>query len=104
MTPGPRATSPQALPPDASSRIAALQALKAARRKIVMVTAYDYVSARVTARAGVDVVLVGDSAANTVLGYSSTRDVSLGEMLVLTAAVRRGLDAAASAGTSAPLL
>jgi 3-methyl-2-oxobutanoate hydroxymethyltransferase len=78
----------------------AIQALKAARRKIVMVTAYDYVSARVAAAAAVDVVLVGDSAANTVLGYSSTRDVSLDEMIVLTGAVRRGLDA----GGDTPLL
>jgi 3-methyl-2-oxobutanoate hydroxymethyltransferase len=82
----------------------ALQALKAARRKIVMVTAYDYVSARVAADAGVDIVLVGDSAANTVLGYSSTRDVSLDEMIVLTAAVRRGLDASAGARAPTPLL
>jgi 3-methyl-2-oxobutanoate hydroxymethyltransferase len=85
-------------------RAAALQALKAAQRKIVMITAYEYVSARVAAEAGVDVVLVGDSAANTVLGYSSTRDVSLGEMIVLTAAVRRGIDAAAGAGAVTPLL
>jgi 3-methyl-2-oxobutanoate hydroxymethyltransferase len=77
-------------------RTAFLQALKASRRRIVMVTAYDYVTGRVAAEAGVDVVLVGDSAANTVLGYSSTRDVSLDEMIVLTAAVRRGLDAAAA--------
>jgi 3-methyl-2-oxobutanoate hydroxymethyltransferase len=83
-------------------RTATLRALKAARRKIVMVTAYDYVSARVAAEAGVDIVLVGDSAANTVLGYLSTRDVSLDEMIVLTGAVRRGLDAAAGAAT--PLL
>jgi 3-methyl-2-oxobutanoate hydroxymethyltransferase len=76
--------------------------LKAAHRKIVMVTAYDYVTARVAADAHVDIVLVGDSAANTVLGYSSTRDVSLDEMIVLTAAVRRGLDAAAEGAT--PLL
>jgi phosphatidylserine/phosphatidylglycerophosphate/cardiolipin synthase-like enzyme len=69
-----------------------VQALKAARRKIVMVTAYDYVSARVAADAGVDVVLVGDSAANTVLGYPSTRDVSLDEMAMLAAAARRGAD------------
>jgi 3-methyl-2-oxobutanoate hydroxymethyltransferase len=86
------------------ARIAALQALKAARRRIVMVTAYDYVSARVTVRAGVDIVLVGDSAANTMLGYASTRDVSLDEMAVLAAAVRRGLAAGAPAGAATPLL
>jgi 3-methyl-2-oxobutanoate hydroxymethyltransferase len=87
-----------------SPRAATVQALKAARRKIVMVTAYDYVSARVAADAGVDIVLVGDSAANTILGYTSTRDVSLDEMIVLAGAVRRGLDAAATAGSATPLL
>jgi 3-methyl-2-oxobutanoate hydroxymethyltransferase len=87
-----------------SARAATVQALKTARRKIVMVTAYDYVSARVAADAGVDIVLVGDSAANTVLGYNSTRDVSLDEMIVLAGAVRRGLDAAATAGSATPLL
>lgn len=58
---------------------------------IVMVTAYDYPSARSAEAAGVDLVLVGDSAATTVLGYSSTTPVELGDMLVLARAVRRGL-------------
>ena len=58
---------------------------------IAMVTAYDYPSAQVAEAAGVDVVLVGDSAAMTVLGYPSTVPVSLDEMLMLAAAVRRGL-------------
>src|ERR1700733_8978679 len=58
---------------------------------IVMITAYDYPSAQVAQEAGVDVVLVGDSGAMTVLGYPSTVPVSIDEMLMLTAAVRRGL-------------
>jgi 3-methyl-2-oxobutanoate hydroxymethyltransferase len=58
---------------------------------IVMVTAYDYPSARAAEAAGVDLVLVGDSAATTVLGYSATTPVKLDDMLVLAAAVRRGL-------------
>jgi len=58
---------------------------------IVMVTAYDYPSAQVAEAAGVDVVLVGDSAAMTVLGYPSTVPVSIDEMLMLSSAVRRGL-------------
>jgi 3-methyl-2-oxobutanoate hydroxymethyltransferase len=58
---------------------------------IVMVTAYDYPSAQVAEAAGVDVVLVGDSGAMTVLGYPSTVPVSLEEMLMLAAATRRGL-------------
>ena len=60
-------------------------------RPITMVTAYDYPSAQVVDAAGVDIVLVGDSGAMTVLGYPSTVPVSIDEMLVLTAAVRRGL-------------
>jgi 3-methyl-2-oxobutanoate hydroxymethyltransferase len=58
---------------------------------IVMITAYDYPSAQVAQAAGVDIVLVGDSGAMTVLGYPSTVPVSTDEMLMLAAAVRRGL-------------
>jgi 3-methyl-2-oxobutanoate hydroxymethyltransferase len=58
---------------------------------IVMVTAYDHPSAVVAEEAGVDVVLVGDSAANNVLGYETTVPVTLEELLMLSAAVRRGL-------------
>jgi 3-methyl-2-oxobutanoate hydroxymethyltransferase len=59
---------------------------------IVMVTAYDYPSARAAESAGVDLVLVGDSAATTVLGYNATTPVVLEDMLVLARAVRRGLN------------
>lgn len=58
---------------------------------IVMVTAYDYPSAVVAEQAGVDVVLVGDSGAMTVLGYPSTVPVSTDEMIMLASAARRGL-------------
>src|SRR3712207_3411977 len=65
---------------------------KALGEPIAMVTAYDYPSAQVAEAAGVDMVLVGDSAANVVLGYPSTAPVSLDEMLMLASAVRRGLE------------
>jgi 3-methyl-2-oxobutanoate hydroxymethyltransferase len=68
-----------------------LMEMKADGEPIVMVTAYDYPSATVAEAAGVDVVLVGDSAANVVLGYPDTKLVSMDEMLVLGKAVRRGL-------------
>ena len=68
-----------------------LQRMKERAQPIVMVTAFDYPSGRVAERAGVDIVLVGDSAAMTMLGYPSTREVSLEEMLVLTRAARRGV-------------
>jgi 3-methyl-2-oxobutanoate hydroxymethyltransferase len=58
---------------------------------IVMVTAYDHPSARIVEAAGVDLVLVGDSAANNVLGYEDTVPVTVEEMLMLAGAVRRGL-------------
>jgi 3-methyl-2-oxobutanoate hydroxymethyltransferase len=58
---------------------------------IVMVTAYDHPSARVADAAGVDLVLVGDSAANVVLGHPSTVAVTTDELLVLVKAVRRGV-------------
>jgi 3-methyl-2-oxobutanoate hydroxymethyltransferase len=73
----------------------ALPSLAAARERgvpIVMLTAFDYPSARIAVAAGVDVVLVGDSAAMTVLGYSTTRDVTVDELLVLTRAARRGVE------------
>ena len=72
-----------------SARLERLAALHARHEPIVMLTAYDHPSARVAAAGGVDVILVGDSAAMTVLGYSSTRDISIEELLMLTRAVRR---------------
>jgi len=64
---------------------------KALGEPIVMVTAYDFPSAQVAEEAGVDVVLVGDSGAMTVLGYPSTVPVKTDELLMLAQAVRRGL-------------
>ena len=64
---------------------------KALGEPIVMVTAYDYPSAQVAEEAGVDVVLVGDSGAMTVLGHPSTVPVTTEELLMLARAVRRGL-------------
>lgn len=64
---------------------------KADGQPLVMVTAYDYPSAQLADAAGVDLVLVGDSAANVVLGYDSTIPVTVDELVMLTKAVRRGL-------------
>jgi 3-methyl-2-oxobutanoate hydroxymethyltransferase len=68
-----------------------LAEMRALGEPIVMITAYDHPTALVVEQAGVDVVLVGDSAANNVLGYPDTVPVSVEEMLMLTRAVRRGL-------------
>lgn len=75
----------------AQTTLTSLAQQKAERRPIVMVTAYDYPSAQIADAAGVDIVLVGDSGAMTVLGYDSTVPITVEEMLVLTGAVRRGL-------------
>src|SRR5262249_53393602 len=64
---------------------------KALGEPIVMITAYDYPSAQVAEEPGAAAALAGDPAAMTVLGYPSTVPVSLDEMLMLAAAVRRGL-------------
>src|SRR5688572_29189253 len=82
------------VPADASRLPMTLPRLAEKKRlgePIVMVTAYDYPSARAAESAGVDLVLVGDSGAMTVLGYPSTVAVETDEMLVLTRAARRGL-------------
>ena len=68
-----------------------LHDMKLAGTPIVMVTAYDHPSGRIVDQAGVDMVLVGDSAANTVLGHDavSTVGATMDELLVLTRAVAR---------------
>jgi 3-methyl-2-oxobutanoate hydroxymethyltransferase len=63
---------------------------KAARQRIVMITAYDTPSARLVDGAGVDAILVGDSLGMTVLGFDSTLPVTLDDMVRHTAAVVRG--------------
>jgi len=60
------------------------------KEKIVMVTAYDAPSARMAYDAGIDVILVGDSLGNNVLGYKNTIPVTMEEMIIHVAAVRRG--------------
>jgi 3-methyl-2-oxobutanoate hydroxymethyltransferase len=63
---------------------------KAGGERIVMVTAYDYPTARLADEAGLDLVLVGDSAAMTVLGHDSTVPATMDEMVMLTRAAARG--------------
>jgi len=90
MSSAPR--EPHAPPPKGKPvTLSTLSAKKALGEPIVMVTAYDYPSASVAEEAGVDLVLVGDSGAMTVLGYPSTVPVTLDEMIMLAAAARRGL-------------
>lgn len=61
------------------------------QRKITMLTAYDYPIASLVDKAGIDIILVGDSLANVVLGLESTTQVGMSEMLHHTKAVRRAV-------------
>lgn len=63
---------------------------KATGQKFSMLTCYDALTAQIFNRAGIDMLLVGDSAANVVLGYESTLTITLDEMIPLVAAVSRG--------------
>ncbi|MBI3319444.1 MAG: 3-methyl-2-oxobutanoate hydroxymethyltransferase, partial [Candidatus Omnitrophica bacterium] len=71
--------------------ISDLLQMKQQRRKIAMLTAYDYPMGRLLDDAGVDLILVGDSLGMVVLGYESTSPVTMEEMLHHTKAVHRGV-------------
>ncbi len=74
-----------------AARVAALASRPKSDPPLVMLTAYDFQSARLADAAGVDLILVGDSAATTVLGYATTREIDRAELLMLTRAARRGV-------------
>jgi len=67
-----------------------IRALKGTGKKVSMITAYDFAFAQMAEAAGVDQILVGDSLANTMLGYKSTREIGMTEMQIFVAAVCRG--------------
>ncbi|MET0626354.1 MAG: 3-methyl-2-oxobutanoate hydroxymethyltransferase [Pyrinomonadaceae bacterium] len=74
--------------------VPAVRASKSRGEKLVCLTAYDYPTARIVDEAGTDLILVGDSLGNVVLGYDSTVPVTLEDMLHHTRAVRRGVERA----------
>jgi 3-methyl-2-oxobutanoate hydroxymethyltransferase len=78
--------------PGGTVTVPELAEMKKRHERIVMVTAYDFPSARLADAAGVDIVLVGDSAAMTVLGHDSTIPATMDEMVMLTRAAARGAD------------
>lgn len=78
------------LAPTNKVRVADFARKKADGEKWAMLTAYDYSTARVFSQAGIECLLVGDSAANVVYGYDTTNQVSVDEMAFLGAAVVRG--------------
>ncbi|MDO5097953.1 MAG: 3-methyl-2-oxobutanoate hydroxymethyltransferase [Corynebacterium sp.] len=81
--------TPGYLVPTKQVRVTDLQGLKG-QRPWAMLTAYDYATASAFAAAGIECLLVGDSAANVVYGYDSTTRISFDELAVLAAAVVRG--------------
>lgn len=71
-------------------RIHHLQQAKDSNEKFAMLTVYDVMMAEIFDTAGIEILLVGDSAANTVIGYDSTLPITLDEMIVFTKAVANG--------------
>src|SRR5256712_6809070 len=84
------------LKPERPEKVSApsLIAGKARGERLVCLTAYDYPTARIVDEAGIDIILVGDSLGNVVLGYGNTVPVTLEEILVHVKAVRRGVERA----------
>jgi 3-methyl-2-oxobutanoate hydroxymethyltransferase len=82
--------------PEANGKLplTALGEMSERGERIVMVTAYDFPSGRLADAAGIDLILVGDSAAMTVLGHATTVPATMEEMLMLTRAVTRGAERA----------
>src|SRR5678815_2545801 len=89
MTTRPRKPAP-GTPAPGKLALPELAVLVERRQPIVMITAYDAPSGRLADEAGADLILVGDSAAMTVLGHDSTVPATMEKMLVLTRAVTRG--------------
>ena len=89
MTTRPRTPAP-GTPAPGKLALPELLEMKRRRDRIVMITAYDAPSARIADAAGVDLILVGDSAAMVVLGHDSTVPATMEEMLILTRAANRG--------------
>ena len=84
------------LKPERPEKVSApsLRASKERGERLVCLTAYDYPTARIVDEAGIDIILVGDSLGNVVLGYGNTVPVTLDEMLTHVKAVRRAVQRA----------
>jgi 3-methyl-2-oxobutanoate hydroxymethyltransferase len=89
MTTRPRKPAP-GTPAPGKLPLPELHEMKRRGERIVMITAYDAPSGRIADQAGVDLILVGDSAAMVVLGHDSTVPATTDEMIILTRAVNRG--------------
>src|SRR5919198_3512251 len=80
------------LKPERPEKVSApsLKASKERGERLVCLTAYDYTTARIVDEAGIDIILVGDSIGNVVMGYGNTVPVTVDEIVMHTRAVRRG--------------
>ena len=67
-----------------------LQRMKREKQKIVMMTVYDFQMARIIDRAGVDIILVGDSGGRNLLGHEDANSVTMDEMVLMARSVSRG--------------
>jgi 3-methyl-2-oxobutanoate hydroxymethyltransferase len=85
-------TAPAERPVPSKVTVPRLLARKGSGRPILCLTAYDYPTARLVDEAGFDLILVGDSMANVVLGHASTLKITLDQILSATRAVRRAAD------------
>ncbi len=85
-------TTPVERPYPAKVTVPSLMARKGTDKKILCLTAYDYPTARLVDEAGFDLILVGDSMANVVLGHASTLKISLDQIISATRAVKRAAD------------
>jgi 3-methyl-2-oxobutanoate hydroxymethyltransferase len=74
--------------------VKSLVEMKAANEKISMLTAYDYTMAKIVDGAGVDVILVGDSASNVMAGHETTLPITLDQMIYHASSVVRAIDRA----------
>ncbi|XKH56510.1 3-methyl-2-oxobutanoate hydroxymethyltransferase [Citricoccus nitrophenolicus] len=83
-------TAPYAAPAPARYRTVHLQKAKDEGRRFAMLTAYDFQMAQVFDDAGIETILVGDSAANTMMGHATTLPITLDEMIVYAGSVVRG--------------
>src|SRR4030065_2909282 len=69
-----------------------LQEMKSRGEKIAMLTAYDFSIAKILDRAGIDILLVGDSASNVMAGYETTVPITLNEMIYYASSVVRAVE------------
>ena len=74
--------------------VKSLVEMKSNNEKIAMLTAYDYTMAKIVDGAGVDVILVGDSASNVMAGHETTLPITLDQMIYHASSVVRGIDRA----------